>query len=95
MPIGPCQEVSETRSRQVPAAQQEARVSLVGNELSVECAFGDKELVKLSRLPVVGAAAALVLPASPMALDLLREHFQGRGRSRRVCFGLPRPEAQR
>ncbi len=70
------QEVVEIRSRQVPVAQQQAVVSLVGNEFAVECAFGDKELVKL--VPGYRWSAPQrkwFLPACPMALDLLREHF--------------------
>ena len=69
-------EVSETRSRQNAPAQQEAHVSLQGNELSVECAFGDKELVKL--VPGYRWSAPQrkwFLPASPMALEILREQF--------------------
>lgn len=65
-------EVSETRSRQNAPAQQEAHVSLQGNELSVECAFGDKELVKL--VPGYRWSAPQrkwFLPASPMALEIL------------------------
>lgn len=70
------QEVAETRSRQPAEAQQGASVSLSGQDLAVECAFGDKELVKL--VPGYRWSAPLrrwFLPASPMALDLLRELF--------------------
>jgi len=70
------QELSEIRGRQPVPAQHEAHVSLVGNELSVECAFGDKELVKL--VPGYRWSAPQrrwFLPASPMALAMLREEF--------------------
>ncbi len=69
-------EVSEARQRQHPPAQSPATAALAGNELSVECAFGDKELVKL--VPGYRWSAPSrrwFLPASPMALDLLTERF--------------------
>ena len=69
-------EVAETRGRQHAPPEREATVSLVGNELSVECAFGDKELVKL--VPGYRWSAPQrrwYLPGSPMALELLREYF--------------------
>ncbi|MGE0602143.1 MAG: DUF2325 domain-containing protein [Dehalococcoidia bacterium] len=70
------QEIVEVRTKQTPAAQQRAVVSLVGNEFAVECTFGDKELVKL--VPGYRWSAPQrkwFLPACPMALDLLQEHF--------------------
>ncbi|MEO8538979.1 MAG: hypothetical protein ABI577_04500 [bacterium] len=70
------QEVIETRNRITPPPQQRATVSLVGGELAVECAFGDKELVKLVPGYRWSAPQRMwFLPASPMALDLLSEHF--------------------
>ncbi len=70
------QEVSETRNRQVVAAQHAATVTLSGNELAIECAFGDKELVKL--VPGYRWSAPQrrwFVPASPMALEFLDEYF--------------------
>lgn len=70
------QEIVESRSRQVGPPQQRAVVSLVGNELAVECAFGDKELVKL--VPGYRWSAPQrrwFLPAYPMSLELLERHF--------------------
>ncbi|MCC6267221.1 MAG: DUF2325 domain-containing protein [Dehalococcoidia bacterium] len=70
-------EVVEARTRAYAPAQQEAHVSLQGNELSVECAFGDKELVKL--VPGYRWSAPQrkwFLPACPMAAEILHEHFQ-------------------
>ncbi|MGE3077167.1 MAG: DUF2325 domain-containing protein [Dehalococcoidia bacterium] len=70
------QEIVEVRTRQTPPAQQRAVIELAGNEFAVECAFGDKELVKL--VPGYRWSAPQrkwFLPACPMALDLLQEHF--------------------
>lgn len=70
------QEVVESRNRQLAPAQQRALVTLVGNELGVECAFGDKELVKL--VPGYRWSAPQrkwFLPAYPMALELLCKYF--------------------
>ncbi|MFN8616003.1 MAG: DUF2325 domain-containing protein [Dehalococcoidia bacterium] len=70
------QEVVESRSRQVTPAQQRAVVSLVGNELAVECAFADKELVKL--VPGYRWSAPQrkwFLPAYPMSIELLDVYF--------------------
>jgi len=69
-------EVAEARSRQAGRAQHPATVTLIGQELSVECMFGDKELVKL--VPGYRWSAPQrrwFLPSAPMALDLLSEHF--------------------
>lgn len=70
------QEIVESRSRQAAPPQQRAVVTLVGNELGVECAFGDKELVKL--VPGYRWSAPQrkwFLPAYPLALELLEQHF--------------------
>lgn len=70
------QEVVEIRARQLAPPQQPVLVSLIGNELAVECAFGDKELVKL--VPGYRWSAPQrkwFLPACPMALDLVVEYF--------------------
>lgn len=69
-------EISEARQRPVGGASAAATVTLQNNELAVECAFGDKELVKL--VPGYRWSAPQrrwFLPASPMALDALREYF--------------------
>jgi hypothetical protein len=70
------QEVVETRGRAVAPPQQRAAVTLSGNELAVECAFGDKELVKL--VPGYRWSAPQrkwFLPAYPMTLELLGDYF--------------------
>lgn len=69
-------EVAETRGRELGAAEHIARVELSGNELAVECAFADKELVKL--VPGYRWSAPQrrwFLPASPMALHVLERRF--------------------
>jgi len=69
-------EVAETRGREMGAATQRATVELAGSELAVECAFGDKELVKL--VPGYRWSAAQrrwYLPGSPMALEILERWF--------------------
>lgn len=69
-------EVAETRGRELAAAGQPATVNLAGNELVVECAFADKELVKL--VPGYRWSAPQrrwYLPASPMALRILERRF--------------------
>lgn len=70
------QEIVESRGRQPAAPQQRASVTLIGNELAVECAFGDKELVKL--VPGYRWSAPQrkwFLPAYPMSLELLGDLF--------------------
>jgi hypothetical protein len=72
-------EVAETRGRELGEAQQIATVGLSGNELAVECAFADKELVKL--VPGYRWSAPQrrwFLPASPMALQVLERRFGNR-----------------
>lgn len=69
-------EVAETRGRELAPAEQPAAVELSGNELAVECAFADKELVKL--VPGYRWSAPQrrwYLPASPMALRILELRF--------------------
>ncbi len=69
-------EVVEARGRELTPPQHRAVVTLVGNELSVECAFGDKELVKL--VPGYRWSAPQrkwFLPAYPMSLELLTRFF--------------------
>ncbi len=73
------QEVVEARQRPAPPAQQSATVTLAGNDLAVECAFADKELVKL--VPGYRWSAPQrkwYVPAAPMAADLLRRYFGDR-----------------
>lgn len=72
-------EVAETRGRELGDAEHTATVELAGNELAVECAFADKELVKL--VPGYRWSAPQrrwYLPASPMALRVLERRFGDR-----------------
>ncbi|MCL4240474.1 MAG: DUF2325 domain-containing protein [Dehalococcoidia bacterium] len=69
-------EVAEARGRELGGAEHGARVELSGSELSVECSFADKELVKL--VPGYRWSAPQrrwYLPASPMALRVLEMRF--------------------
>jgi len=68
-------EVHETRGREVDRPTNPVHVSLAGNELSIECQFADKELVKL--VPGYRWSAPQrrwFVPAAPLALEILKEH---------------------
>lgn len=70
------QEIVEARQRQHAQPQHRASVRLDGTELAIECAFADKELVKLvSGYRWSAPRRTWFVPAYPMALEMLEKYF--------------------